>query len=78
MRQFFSCLEEYINKHSVPVMNITAVATDCAPAMVGRCRGFTVFLKEKVPTVLTFHCVLHRQIAAKKLIVDLHEALRAN
>ena len=24
----FSCLEEYLNKHSVPIWNITAVATE--------------------------------------------------
>ena len=37
------------------------VASDGAPAMIGRHRGFSVFLKETVPTVHTAHCVLHRQ-----------------
>lgn len=73
----FLCLEDYLNKHNVPLENITAVATDGAPAMVGRYRGFSVFLKEKVPTVRTVHCVLHRQhLVAKKLSGELHEALK--
>ena len=77
MRQFFLCLKDYLNKHNVPLENITAVATDGAPAMVGRYRGFSVFLKEKVPTVRTVHCVLHRQhLVAKKLSGELHEALK--
>ena len=50
---------------------------DGAPAMVGRYRGFSVILKEKVPTVRTVHCVLHRQrLVAKKLSGELHETLK--
>ena len=57
----FSCLEGYLNKYNDPLMNITMVATDGAPAMVGRYTGFSGFLREKVPTVNTAHCVVHRQ-----------------
>jgi len=52
------------------------VATDGAPAMVGRCRRFATLLKQKVPHVVTVHCVLHRtHLVAKKLSGELHEAL---
>ena len=34
VRQFFACFEEYLDKHNVPLRNITAVATNSAPAMV--------------------------------------------
>ena len=45
--------------------------------MVGRYRGFSVFLKEMVPNVRTIHCVLHRQhLVAKKLSAELHSALK--
>ena len=40
----FSCLEEYLNKHNVSLINITVVATDGSPAMVGRHRIFSIFL----------------------------------
>ena len=52
------------------------MATDGAPAMVGRCRRFATLLKQKVPHVVTVHCVLHRtHLVAKKLSSELHEAL---
>ena len=53
----FSCWEEYSNKHNIPIRNITAVAADAAPAMVGCYRGFSVFLNMKVPTVHTGHLI---------------------
>ena len=70
-------MEENASKHNVPIRNITAVATDWAPAvatdrapavatdwapaMVGSHRGFSVLLKEMVPIVHTVHCALLRQ-----------------
>lgn len=66
-----------MHKHKIPIGNISAVSTDGAPAMVGRYRGFSACLKEKVPTVYTVHCVLHRQyLVAKQLNGELHEALK--
>jgi hypothetical protein len=72
----FRCMEEYLQGQNISLENITAVATDGAPAMVGRYRGFATLLKQKVPHVVTSHCVLHRtHIVAKKLSGELHEAL---
>lgn len=60
----------------ISLENITAVATDGAPAMVGRYRGFAALLKQNVPDVLTIHCILHRShLVAKKLSGELHDAL---
>ena len=73
----FRCLQEYLNKYDIPFENIIAVATDGAPAMVGRYRGFATFLKEKVPGIRTIHCVLHRNnLVAKYLSPELHKALQ--
>ena len=58
----FSCMEKHSNKHNFPHMNIIAVATDGASAMVGHYIGFSVLLKETVPIVHTVHCVLHWHI----------------
>ncbi|XP_066946097.1 protein FAM200C-like [Macrobrachium rosenbergii] len=52
------------------------VATDGAPAMVGRYRGFASLFKQKVPDVCTVHYVLHRLLVAKKLSDGLHDALK--
>ena len=53
------------------------MATDDAPAMTGRYRGFVSLLKGKVSSVRTIHCVLHRNhIVAKDLCSELHAALK--
>jgi len=45
------CVQQYFEKHNIPLGDITAVASDDAPAMIGRYRGFPSLLKEKAPAV---------------------------
>ena len=72
----FRWMEEYLQEQNISLENISAIATDGAPAMVGRYRGFATLLKQKVPHVVTLHCVLHRNhVVAKKLSGELHKAL---
>ncbi|XDV20634.1 hypothetical protein PO909_025934 [Leuciscus waleckii] len=49
----FNTLSAYLQEKSIPISNILACATDGAPSMVGRYRGFTPLLKEKVSEALT-------------------------
>ena len=70
----FQTLSDYLRNKSIPLTNIIACATDGAPAMVGRYRGFASLLKEKIPNLFTVHCVLHRQhLVAKRLSPRLQE-----
>ena len=39
-------VQQYFEKYNILLGNITAVATDGAPAMVGRYRGFASLLKK--------------------------------
>ncbi|CAH1983840.1 unnamed protein product [Acanthoscelides obtectus] len=72
----FHVLKDYFIEKAIPLSNIISVATDGAPAMVGRYRGFISYLKQNVSGVLAIHCVIHRQhLVAKKLSVRLHESL---
>ncbi|XP_071397542.1 zinc finger BED domain-containing protein 5-like [Centroberyx affinis] len=72
----FNALYAHLQEKSIPITNILACATDGAPSMVGRYRGFTALLKEQVPHVLTVHCVLHRHnLVAKSKSPPLHESL---
>ncbi|GFX68024.1 protein ZBED8 [Trichonephila clavipes] len=57
----FKVLKEYFIENSIPLSNIISVATDGAPAIVGRYRGFIGHVKQNVPGVLAIHCVIHRQ-----------------
>lgn len=57
--------------------NIISCATDGAPSMIGRYRGFIAHLKNEVPHVIAIHCVIHRQhLVAKNLSPLLHTSLK--
>ncbi|CAH2010341.1 unnamed protein product [Acanthoscelides obtectus] len=72
----FHVLKDYFIEKAIALSNIISVATDGAPAMVGRYRGFISYLKQNVSGVLAIHCVIHRQhLVAKSLSVRLHESL---
>lgn len=72
----FHVLKDYFIEKAIPLSNIISVATDGAPAMVGRYRGFISYLKQNVSGVLAINCVIHRQhLVAKHLSVRLHESL---
>ncbi|CAH2013861.1 unnamed protein product [Acanthoscelides obtectus] len=72
----FYVLKDYFLEKAIPLSNIISVATDRAPAMVGRYRGFISYLKQNVSGVLAIHCAIHRQhLVAKNLSVRLHESL---
>ena len=71
------CLEDYLNKLNVPLENITAVATDEAPAMNGRHRAFASLLKVKVHSERAIHCVLHgNHLVAKNFSSELYAVLK--
>ena len=71
-----SCGVLFPGKKSIPLTNIVSYATDGAPSMVGRHRGFLSYLKKAVLKVLTVHCVIPRQhLGAKNLSEKLHESL---
>ena len=72
----FRVVETFFTDKEIPMANIIACATDGAPSMVGRQRGFISYLKRAVPGVFVIHCVIHRHhLAAKNLSGKLHESL---
>ncbi|XP_068238496.1 SCAN domain-containing protein 3-like [Palaemon carinicauda] len=72
----FNEVVTYFQQNNIPLKNIIAFATDDAPSMTGRYKGFIVHSKKALPEVFCIHCVLHRQhLVAKKLSAHLHEAL---
>ncbi|KAF2897702.1 hypothetical protein ILUMI_08477 [Ignelater luminosus] len=67
-KSIFNVLKDYFMEKAIPLSNIISVATDGAPAMFGRYRGFISHLKQNVSVVLAIHCVIHRQhLVAKNL-----------
>ena len=72
----FTAVEQFFKEHDIPIKNIIACATDGAPALTGKHKGFFSYLKKPVPDVFTIHCVIHRQhLVAKNLSCRLHKSL---
>ena len=72
----FKVVEYFFQEKEIPLSNIIACATDGAPAMVGRQRGFISYMKRAVPELFAIHCVVHREhLVAKHLSVRLHDSL---
>ncbi|XP_076372972.1 zinc finger BED domain-containing protein 5-like [Tachypleus tridentatus] len=72
----FNEVVTYFQKNNIPLKNIIACATDGAPSMTGRYKGFIAHLKKAIPEVFCIHCVIHRQhLVAKKMSARLHDAL---
>lgn len=72
----FTAVEQFFKEQDIPMKNIIACATDGAPALTGKHKGFLSYLKKAVPDVFTIHCVIHRQhLVAKNLSCRLHNSL---
>ena len=73
----FMVVKQFCEEKNIPIGNIIACATDGAPSMIGRHRGFIAHLKRAVPNVFSIHCVIHRQhLIAKHLTANLHQSLQ--
>ena len=72
----FKGVDNFFQEKEIPLCNIIVCATDGAPAMVGRHRGFIAYLKNPVPDVFAVHCAIHREhLVAKHLSHRLHNCL---
>lgn len=66
----FNVLSNFFTEKSIQFTNIISIATDGAPAMVGRYRGLISHLKRTVPGLTAIHCVIHRQHLVTKHLSD--------
>ncbi|XP_068232174.1 protein FAM200C-like [Palaemon carinicauda] len=64
----FRLLDEFFQKHQIKWEKVGSVCTDGAPAMLGNKSGFAALVKERVPDIITKHCVLHRHALAVKTL----------
>ncbi|XP_025192117.1 protein ZBED8-like [Melanaphis sacchari] len=68
---------DYFEKHKLMWENLAGFCTDGAPAMLGSRSGLATLVKQKNPTTLTTHCIIHRQaLASKTLPKDLAFAMK--
>ncbi|XP_023231325.1 SCAN domain-containing protein 3-like [Centruroides sculpturatus] len=72
----FNVVKTFLDENNIPISNILACATDGAPAMIGRQRGFITLLKAENSKIFSIHCILHRQhLVAKRLSDRLHQSM---
>ena len=72
----FEAVKDFYEVKGIPMQNIIQCATDGAPAMVGRHRGFIALMKREIPGLIAIHCLIHRHhLAAKHVSGELHDTL---
>ena len=66
----------YLEENNIPLTYISTCATDGAPSMIGRYKGYIVYMKKAISRIFCIHCLIYRQhLVAKKLSGCLHDAL---
>ncbi|MCO5571221.1 hypothetical protein L7F22_024957 [Adiantum nelumboides] len=60
----FDALVSYLKLVELPLEKLVGIATDGATVMTGQHTGLVTRLKEKVPHLMSFHCIAHRQALA--------------
>ena len=71
----FNAVKDFYEEQGIPMRNILQCATDGAPAMVGKHRGFIALMKREIPELIAIHCVIHRQhLVAHNLSPELHHS----
>lgn len=66
-RAIFEALMQRLEDLNLDPKKIVSVATDGAPAMVGRTQGLIGRMKEPQPNLLAFHCIIHQSVLCAKL-----------
>ncbi|CAG9790709.1 unnamed protein product [Diatraea saccharalis] len=64
----FDAISNYIERNDLDWNKLIGLCTDGAPAMIGARSGLAQKLKEKNPTLVSTHCVIHRQALASKTL----------
>ena len=68
---------DYFERHGIEWKRLAGFCTDGAPAMLGSRSGLATLVREKNPSTVTMHCIIHRQaLASKTLPEDLSNTMK--
>ena len=74
--EIFRVTDEYLTNHDLSWDMCVGVCTDGAASMTGLVKGFITKAKQKNPTMVATHCMLHREaLTAKTMPPDLTDVL---
>ena len=55
----FTAVEQFFKEQDKSMKNIIACATDGAPALTEKHKGFLSYSKKALSDIFTIHCVIH-------------------
>ncbi|XP_026461497.1 general transcription factor II-I repeat domain-containing protein 2-like, partial [Ctenocephalides felis] len=72
-QDIFTCVFDMFQKFNLPSEKLLSVATDGAPSMAGKNKGFVALLKQKLNGVngsnfYHTHCILYQEVLCSKII----------
>ncbi|XP_061765907.1 general transcription factor II-I repeat domain-containing protein 2-like [Nerophis ophidion] len=63
----YKAISEMLNEKGIDLKKVVSIATDGAPAMLGREKGLVPRLREHHPGLLSYHCIIHQSVLCASL-----------
>uniref|UniRef100_G3NU70 Uncharacterized protein n=1 Tax=Gasterosteus aculeatus TaxID=69293 RepID=G3NU70_GASAC len=63
----YLAIKEMLTKRGIEPTQVVSIATDGAPAMIGREKGAVARLKEDNPELIAYHCIIHQSVLCASL-----------
>lgn len=71
----FSSLKQFFEVNNLSLESIISVTTDGAPAMVGKEKGLVKMLKDIIPNLQSYHCIIHQTALCGRLKGDFSQIM---
>ncbi|KAM3877110.1 protein FAM200A-like [Diretmus argenteus] len=63
----YAAIMQMLNERGIDIKTVVSIATDGAPAMIGKEKGAVQRLKEHHPDLLSYHCIIHQSVLCASL-----------
>jgi len=63
----YEAIMQMLKEMGIDLKTVVSIATDGAPAMIGREKGAVQRLKEHHPDLLSYHCIIHQSVLCSNL-----------
>nr|XP_061820786.1 SCAN domain-containing protein 3-like isoform X2 [Nerophis lumbriciformis] len=63
----YKAISEMLNEKGIDLKKVVSIATDGAPAMLGREKGLVPRLREHHPGLISYHCIIHLSVLCASL-----------